>query len=300
MFAYFLYKFGAFLAQRMSLPTARRCAAVVGRLTCLFQRRNRRHLLTNLRMAFGDELSERELRRLRLRIYENFSKVVTEFLWLPKISRENITEIMTEGSLDAYRTLADAAEETGVILTTAHLGNWELGGVGAALLGYGMTVLVDFHPSPLVTAFFDQRREGKGVEVVPVTAFHRCFRALKRGQITAIVGDRPTTGQGIRATFFGRDALVPIGHTLLARRLGVAIAPTFLVIGEDGRYELLLDELIVPNVTDDEEADVRECTERCLRVFERYISQYRDQWFVFRPVWDRPGRTRRWRARAEQ
>ena len=300
MFAYLLYKFVAFLVQRMSLPTARRCAAVVGRFTCLFQRRNRRHLLVNLRTAFGDELSERELRRLRLRVYENFSKTVTEFLWMPKISRENITEIMTEESLEQYRVLTEAAGETGVISTTAHVGNWELGAAGAALLGYDMTALVDFHPSPLVTAFFDQRREDKGVEVVPVTAFHRCFRALKRGRVTAIVGDRPVTGEGIRAKFFGKDTLVPIGHTLLARRFGATIIPTFLVMGEDGRYELLLEDPIVPNVTDDEEADVRECTERCLRVFERYVSKYRDQWFVFRPVWDRPVRARRWRTKVKQ
>jgi KDO2-lipid IV(A) lauroyltransferase len=300
MFAYFLYKFGAFLVQRLSLPTARKVAAVVGRFMCLVQRRNRRHLLVNLRTAFGGELSERELRLLRRRIYENFSKMVTEFLWMPKISRENLTEIMTEQSLENYRVLGETAGDTGVISTTAHVGNWELGAAGVALMGYDLTALVDFHPSPLVTAFFDQRREDKGVEVVPVTAFHRCFRALKRGRVTAIVGDRPTTGQGIRATFFGKDALVPIGHTLLARRLGVKIIPTFLVVGEDGRYELLLDEPIVPNVTDDEEADVRECTDRCLRVFERYISTYRDQWYVFRPIWDRPLRTRRWITKAKR
>jgi lauroyl/myristoyl acyltransferase len=54
---------------------------------------------------------------------------------------------------------------------------------------------------------------------------------------------------------------------------------------DDGRYDLLVDEPIVPRITDDEEADIRDCVDRCLRVFERYISEYRDQWYVFRPIW---------------
>ena len=48
MFAFAIYKLGAFLAQSLSLPTARNLAHVVGRLMCFFQRRNRRNLHRNL------------------------------------------------------------------------------------------------------------------------------------------------------------------------------------------------------------------------------------------------------------
>jgi KDO2-lipid IV(A) lauroyltransferase len=289
MFAYTLYMFAAFLAQRLSLPTARRVAAAVGRLMCLLQRRNRRHLLVNLRTAFGDRMSERELRLLRRKVFANFAEFVAEFLWLPKINRENLGEILTQEAMDAFPRMT-AAREGGkpVISLTAHLGNWELGAASAALLGVPFTTLVDFHPSPLVTAFFNARRVGRGVEIVPVTSFHKCFRALKEGRVTAIAGDRPTTGQGIVLPYFGKDALVPIGHAVLARRLGAVLIPTFLVKREDGRYDLFLDDPIEPRVTDDEEADVRECVERCLRLFETYIRTYPEQWYVFRPVWNRP------------
>ncbi len=293
MFAHALYKFAAFLAQRVSLPTARRFAAVVGRLTCLFQRRNRRHLHRNLTVALGDQLSDREIRRLRLKIYANFARFVTDFLWLPRINRENLHEFVTEVSAERFAHLAElCAGGTPVILLAAHIGNWELGAVTGALLGHPLTALVDVHPSPQVTRFFNQRRAEKGVEVVTVESFHKCFRAMKRRSIMAIVGDRPVTGQGIHATYFGREALVPDGHALLARRFGATIVPAFLVMQDDGRYELILDEPIVPRVTDDEEADIRECVDRCLRVFERYIREYRDQWYVFRPIWREPGAVR--------
>jgi len=301
MYAYIIYKLGAFLAQRLSLPTARKLAAVVGRLMCLFQRRNRRHLYRNLEIAFGDQLGPRELRRLRLKIFSNFAAFVADYLWLPKINRDNIVEFLTPESLEKYTQLRKLAEDRGpAIYLTAHLGNWELGGVAASLLETPLTVLVDAHPSPLVTRFFDARREEKGMTVVPVTAFRKVFRAIRRKRLVAIVGDRPVTGQGILATFFGKPALVPDGHALLARRFGASIIPGFLVMKDDGRYDLIVEDVIEPRVTNDEEADIRECVERCLAVFERYIRRYPEQWYVFRPVWDLPNQRQADRLKARQ
>jgi len=222
------------------------------------------------------------------------SAFVAEFLWFPKITRENVADLFTEKSLERFEYLRQLAETRGaVVYLTAHLGNWELGAAAASLLGTPLTVLVDAHPSRLVTAFFDQRREQKGLTVVPVTKFQRCFRALRRGDVVAIVGDRPTTGQGIVMPFFGRPTLVPNGHAVLARRLGATIVPGFVLLNGDGKYELHVEEPIEPRRTDDVDADVRDCVARCLRVFERYIRKYRDQWYVFRPVWNIPRRRRR-------
>ena len=301
MFAYAVYKFGAFLAQRFSLPTARRFAAVVGRLMCLLQRRNRRHLLMNLETAFGDSRSPRELRRLRSDIFANFATVVTDFLWFPKIDRDNIEELVTKETIQSFEDLKTVVRERGpVVYLSAHLGNWELAGATAALVGLPLTVLVDSHPSPLVTRFFDARREGKGLGVVPVSAFRKCFRILRERKLLAIVGDRAVTGQGILMPFFGKPAIVPDGHAVLARRFGAVIVPGFLVKQEDGRYHLVTSEVIEPRVTDDVEGDIRDCVERCLRLFEKRIAANPEQWYVFRPVWDTEGPARKDRLRARE
>jgi KDO2-lipid IV(A) lauroyltransferase len=281
MFAFAIYKLGAFLAKSMSLPTARRTANVVGRLMCFLQRRNRRILLRNLETAFGSELSTAELKRLRRKIFQNFAVFVADFLRMPLVTRDNLADYLTPSSLATVERLGRVpASEYPMISITAHLGNWELG-----------TVLGDSHPSPLVTKFFDGRRADKGIEVVPVSSFHRCFRALKGGHLLAIVGDRPVTGQGIQARFFGKEALVPDGYAVLARRFGASVVPTFLVMTPDGRYEFVMEAPIVPRETDDEAGDVRDCVRRTLASFEKYIRLYPEQWYVFRPIWDGPGAT---------
>ena len=176
----------------------------------------------------------------------------------------------------------------------------ELAGATAALVGLPLTVLVDAHPSPLVTRFFDARREEKGLGVIPVSAFRKCFRILRERKLLAIVGDRAVTGQGILMPFFGKPAIVPDGHAVLARRFGAVVVPGFLVRRSDGKYDLRTDDIIEPRITDDVEGDVRDCVERCLRLFERRISEHPDQWYVFRPIWDTDGAARRDRLRARE
>jgi len=298
MFAYAIYKLGAFLAVRLKLPTARRHAAAVGRFIGLFQRRNRRALYRNLKVAFGDSLSEPEVRRLRTDIYGNFGAFVLEFLWLPNLTREKVGELLTPQSIETYARIKTLAEERGpVIFLTAHLGNWEMAAVIGSLMGLPLTVLVDAHPSLLVTRFFNERREQKGLRLVSVSEFQKCFRAVHQKRLLAIAGDRPVTGQGIRMEYFGRPALVPDGHAVLARRFNVPILPGFLVLREDGRYECVIDKVIEPRITDDFDADVRDCVAKCLRVFEKHIRQHPEQWYVFRPIW---GGTREDRLRLRE
>jgi KDO2-lipid IV(A) lauroyltransferase len=235
-------------------------------------------------------MSEQEVRRLRKRIYQNFSVFVADFLRFPLITRESLSQWLTESSFAHLEEMRRIASRGPAVFFTAHLGHWELGAAAVALAVTPITVLADVHPSPLVTAFFNGRRESKGCTVVPVTAFHRCFRALRRGGMVAIVGDRPVTGQGIRMEFMGRSTLVPDGYALLARRLGATIVPCFLFIAEGGRYDLVTDEPIAPRVTGDEGADVRDCVSRCLAVVERRVREHPDQWYVFRPIWnEHPG-----------
>ena len=287
MFAVAVYNLGALLAQSLSLPTAHKLSHVVGRLMCFLQRRNRRILLRNLEVAFGHERSTADLKRLRREIFKGFTVSVTDFLRMPLVNRDNLGDYITAEGLENIRRLQVLASDgIPTILTTAHLGNWELMAAATGLLAGPLSLLVDVHSNPYVTRFFDDRRANKGIDVVPVSAFHKSFRALKRGHLVAIVGDRPVTGQGIMATYFGRQALMPDGYAVLARRLGARIVPLFLTKRPDGKHDVVVEKPIRPRLTDDVEADVRDAVQRCLAVFEPYVRRHPEQWYVFHPIWD--------------
>jgi KDO2-lipid IV(A) lauroyltransferase len=135
------------------------------------------------------------------------------------------------------------------------------------------------------------------------------FRALKQQSIVAIVVDRAVTGQGIATSYFGQDFLAPDGHAVLARRFGAKIVPTYCMMQQDGRYRFFTDEPYQMPITDDAEADIRECVAHCLAIFEKRIVEYPKQWYAFRPTWEvdrtdrmqmRRNRPARWRRRSDK
>ncbi len=257
----------------------------MGRLSSAVQWRNRRILYQNLEIVFGRERTPRELRALRSDIYANFGRFVYEFVHLPCIDENNLHDLLTPRSIERAHRLGEMARREPVISVTAHLGHWELGAAAVGLAGCPVVALVDSHPNPRVTGFFNEVRLSRGVEPIPTASFLRLFRALKRGVLVAIVGDRAVTGQGITMRYFGRDFLAPDGYAVLARRFGAAIVPTFCFKQENGVYEFMTTDPIRIEPTDDAEADIRDCVARVLAVIEQQVRLFPDQWYAFRPIW---------------
>ena len=87
--------------------------------------------------------------------------------------------------------------------------------------------------------------------------------------------------------FFGAAVEVPAGPARLALRTGARVIPAVLA-REPGRDEMIrpiLDFDLHFEPTGDEERDVRELTQQTMSSLERFIRQYPDQWFMFRPMW---------------
>jgi KDO2-lipid IV(A) lauroyltransferase len=87
--------------------------------------------------------------------------------------------------------------------------------------------------------------------------------------------------------FFGALAEVPAGPARLALRTGARVIPAVMA-REPGHDELIrpiLDFDLRFQPSGDEEQDVREITQQIMSSLERFIRQYPDQWFMFRPMW---------------
>ena len=76
-----------------------------------------------------------------------------------------------------------------------------------------------------------------------------------------------------------------MGAAYLALASGAPIIPVFIPL-EGGRYATIMEEAIyVTGRHGSHEAAIREGTERVLRVFEKYIRLYPDQWYNFFDFW---------------
>jgi lauroyl/myristoyl acyltransferase len=190
------------------------------------------------------------------------------------------------------RLVVASREGKGAILLTAHVGNFELGGLFLAQLGLKVAAVYVPDPSPVIERHREDARRMLGVRGLPIDtspfAFLPVLKALEENTCVAIQGDRDVSGTGLVMPFFGKTASFPIGPFRLAQVSGAPIFPVFVLQEDDGRYRTIVEEAIrVPNARGKEgEAAVTAALARFVASMERTIRAYPAQWYLFTRFWD--------------
>jgi KDO2-lipid IV(A) lauroyltransferase len=203
---------------------------------------------------------------------------------LPSINRRNVREWI---DYDGFEHFQEAKRRGhGVLIASGHLGNWELSGVGHALLcGETMSVVVRPLDNPLIDRLVQNRREIVGNRMIGKKEFARSMlETLKsNGTVGIFVDQNSQFDQGVFVNFFGVPARSGTAFAKLARHTGAAVVPGFAVwIEAEQRYRLKF----YPPL--DLTGDVAEDTQRIQSAVERAVREYPDQW-----LWVH----RRWKAR---
>src|ERR1044071_5186089 len=84
-------KFAAKLVPLLSRKACYRLALLVGSLGAMLDRRGRRVALSNLRVAFGDEISSERRAQIVRESYQHFARTMLDFFWSPRITRQNFS-----------------------------------------------------------------------------------------------------------------------------------------------------------------------------------------------------------------
>lgn len=189
------------------------------------------------------------------------------------------------GRLDGELHFATAARTgRGLIVLTAHLGNWELGGRLVAESSARPThVVVQAEPNPRLESFL----RGGPAPVRFVARRHPTdvlglMTALRRGEVVAMQGDRAIGTRGdVPVPFFGAPARFPLGPFVLARAAGAPVLPAFCVLDPDRRYSVHVREPIMVGAEGEMTA-----LERWVAVLEEMVRAHPEQWFNFFDCWN--------------
>ena len=172
----------------------------------------------------------------------------------------------------------------GVILATAHIGNWELAALYLAAAGFSLHVVAGIQMNRLLTGAVREAKETRGIEVInPEHSYRRLFQALGGGGCVALLLDGDIYESGVPVTFFGRETILPRGAVQLSRRTGAPVIAGFCRRLKGGKYRIRLEQVL----TGEEAASMDE-TESLGRLYgklEDFIRENRDQWCIFRPLW---------------
>ncbi len=274
---------GAFQTmQAVPRPIATVAAASLGQVGYRCVRRYHRVAEKNLRIAYGDSLSAAERETLIQGVYRHFSRALVDFLKAPRLTPEQTKHLVQVDSFaPAHQILARGK---GMILVTAHLGNWELLARRAALEGFDITVVARQSHDSGFNVITDQLRESGGYHVHPRGDSPRVLlRQLRHNKIVAILPDQKS--EDVFVPFFGQVTGTVAGPAVLALKTGAPILPMFCPRRPDGTYQAIFLPEIDITATDDHNADISRIMYDINLAIESVIRQYPEQWLWLHDRW---------------
>ncbi len=285
---YWVFRFLIFIGRPFPVRVGYFVAPIIADIVYPFYRHGRRALYQNLERVLCTN-DRRVLGRVARGAIRNFSKYVVDFIHFYTMSLDDIRRRIV---FDDFEPLnAAVAEGKGIIFVTLHFGNWDMGAAGLAAYGYPVDAIAETFELPAMNDLVQGYRRQLGVKIIPMEHVGPgVLRALRRGDILALLIDVPAPGASVEVNFFGDLTEVAAGPARIALRTGARVIPA-VIAREPGRDEImraLLDFDVRLEPTGDEEQDVRQLTQKIMSSLERFIRQYPDQWFMFRPMWPTP------------
>ena len=283
-YLYYLARIVVFFIYLLPINIGLYLAKIIGRTAFYALKYYRDIAVSNLKNAFGSEKSKDEIRRTAKRVFENLAKNAVELVNFPKIDNSNIDKFVELKNTDILDRAFKKGQ--GIIIVTAHFGNWELMAATLRLKGYpGVTIGRRIYFEKY-DRYLNWLRKTHDVDVVyRDESPRRVLKILKENRIVGIVADQDVDSvDGVFVNFFGKTADTPIGPAALAKASGASLIPVF-IIRENGRHILIIEKPIELIDTGNKETDLVANTQRWSDVVESYIRRYPEQWVWMHRRW---------------
>jgi Kdo2-lipid IVA lauroyltransferase/acyltransferase len=243
-----------------------------------------------VRAAFPG-LDEAQVTRIARESYRHLGRTTIETALLPSYSREELMGLFD--NVYGWDVVERArAEGKPLMITSGHLGNWELGGSYFAARGLQVEAVARRMQNPLFDRYLTETRGRLGVTIIhDADAVRRVPRALREGRVVGFLIDQGAVGLASTwVPFFGRFAKTPRGPAVFALRLSATLVFAVAIREENDRFSLHIEEVPITR-TGDLDADVDGIVAAYTAVLERYVRKYPEQYFWHHRRWkhQRPG-----------
>ena len=260
----------------------------------------RRIVMENLQQAFGDRVSESELRRLARCFYSHISKTIGENLAMMVSSERRIADQVDVFGVE--HVLKAAEQNRGILILAGHFGNWELSAVAGMLrfkqyqnrfhvirkrVGLGMEGVI-----------FGRFRKA-GLRIIKrIDALTRVLDALKENEVVIFIMDQHNKvgAKAVSVEFFGKEAGTHRSLALVARQSGAPVIPAVSYRRPDGRHVMKFHPPLEWIIAENHREEIYLNTLGYNRVLERFVLDHPEQWFWMHRRWkieyDRPSRRR--------
>jgi len=229
--------------------------------------------------ALGPGVDDAALERFVVDAYRHLFRVVVEADRVARrVPRERLLERVDLVLAPRVRELADRGEP--VVMVTPHLGNWEVGSMVAAAIGFEpFAAIAKPAKNHFVSLRIMRSRRARGIRVLPRRgAMAEAPRLVREGTTLALLLDQRARTKPVLAPFFGRPARCDRSAGVLIRRLGVPLVVAGCYRGERPlTFEFRAEDVLEPEEL--ARMNPLAVATRLNGVFERMIRRAPQQYF---------------------
>ncbi len=241
-------------------------------------------VIKNLQIAFPEK-SIVEIKEIAKKNYFHISLTFIEMMCIPYLKSKEILDLVTSETDHKIKQLSDLGK--GLILLTAHMGNWEI--IPAAFaqkLGIEIALLSKPQRNNFITDWIANMREVHGNKVVMLGQSVRdILKVLMNGGIVGVVGDQRGPKESQRVKFFGRETAVYTGTASIALRLHSPILLAMIIRKPDFTYKVDFIELNYDHIEGKDEDRVIKINQKYMNILEEYVRNNPEQWFWMHNIW---------------
>ena len=285
----YLLSFAISLLRVLPYRTALAWGSLMGRVLWLFNWRkvNRAEARCVCALGVGVTLA----RGIVASSYVNLGRSVVEFARMDKLGDKLSSLVAIEGKEILDEALARGK---GVLMMTAHIGNWEL--AGARLVHEGYSLAPIYTPQRdrggMEGLIYRQRTEVAGLRIIPSEGMglRKAFRTLRSEGILVFLQDLDARKDGICIPFLGMLASTATGMVSMYRKFGSPVVAAVVVRDPDGVHHTIHVQEILSDLRDEDGnpfgTDVEKSLRICNNILGKWVATYPDQWMWLLDKWE--------------
>lgn len=279
----------------ISIPLALRRGALLILSDFIYYLSLKHRLITihNLTRSFPEK-TLKEILNIAKASYRSFAIMAAEFPDLSRINKDNLHRWIEVKGLNNYIDACRAGK--GVLLFSAHFGNWEIGNAALALLTKPLIFMVRRLDSDFLEEFTTYLRGKSGnLSLHKQKAMRQSLRLMESGEtINILIDQNASSYDGVFVNFFGRPACATSGLARMALRTGASVMPAFTIRLPNGKYVLEIGSKTEIINTSNLDEDVLLNTRKFIKVIEGYVRKYPEQWLWLHQRW----KTKPWQVKS--
>jgi KDO2-lipid IV(A) lauroyltransferase len=234
----------------------------------------------NLKIAFPEK-TDSEIYKIIKGCYINVLTVIAEFFYFPKLNDDKILKMVKISNADIFQRLLKKGK--GLIIISAHFGNWELMAFGGSrIAGVPFNVIVKEQSNAKLDKQINKMRELHGNKMIDMSkAMREVLTLLRNNKIVAMLGDQSAPKENSRVKFFMEGVPVFEGAARFAIKTKAPVIFGVPFRNEDGTYSVTIHEFDMSKYSEYNDTNVKLFTQEHTSFLEECIRQRPDHWLWF-------------------